>query len=291
MKSAIKYIVTAVLFLSTCFSASSQNKREEIRLDLNFGARNIHRAVESPGENLDFLNYLNDGNGNGNFGVLSFGISLSPDTNWSFYAGMSMLSDMLPSHMLLDVKKKLMTNAAGNDFGISGSMLLYPQYINEFNQYHYKTDIDLIADVDKNYRQINLYDLGFSILPYWKINKKRTAIHLATGAGIFGFLPFNQKIAQKKPNANFRRELIYQTSYSPALVSLSRAELSYILLRDNNFNLGIQVKTELLLSYRSLKYKRTINTWTTENSDIKTIKPRPAFYSKAEGSVGLYLKF
>lgn len=282
-----------LIFACTEKTASAQAKpqKEVIRLDIQFGGRFIQRPDQSPGSDIDFMNYLRDDFGKNSYGVLGFGFMLAPNDRWSFYTGFSMLSDMLPSHMRVIVKRKVNSLNQNWNWGIGSSLYTYPQYLNQFNQFHIQTDTGIIADLNSNYRQRTLLDIGLSVMPWFTYRYRRFRATLSTGIGINSFVPFKEQIAQKKPNSNYRREIRYETNIVPALTSHSETEITYNLLYNKHISLGVMAKGEFLMARRTIPYTRTIFTWTADNPLIETVKPGKTIYTKTDFSAGLYLKF
>jgi hypothetical protein len=292
LKSSI-YFSLALLFavgLNDSF-AQKASPRETMQFDLQFGGSVIHRATQANNPDIDFLNYLHGGTGNSKYGVMSFGFSLSPNEKWTFATGFSMLSDLLPNQMQVKAIRNIDSLNPRWDWGVEAQLYLYSQYIDEFNQFHIQSDTGLIGDLSSNYRQRTLYDLGMSALPFLKYNGRRMHVILATGLGLNSFLPFNEVIAQKKPVANFRREIRYETFYKPTLTSHTEVEGTFELYKNGPTSLGIILKATLLMGYRHLPYERTILTWTEDNRNTMNIHPKNRFYSKSDISGGMFLKF
>ncbi len=271
--------------------AQTATVKETMRLDLHFGGRLIHRAIVEPGENVDFLNYLYGGTGESLYGLLSIGFSLSPNENWTFDTKINLLSDLLPNQMQTQVTRRIRSINPAWDRGIKARFYLYPQYLDEFNQFHIIKDTELIGDLDPNYRQRSLYDLGISAMPYLNYKSRRFQATLASGIGLSSFIPFREVVTQKRPHANFRREIRYKTLYKAALSSHSEVEATFDLFSNSRNSFGLLVRAEALLSFRNLPYERTVYTWTEENKRVDKINPKNRFYSKSEFSGGLFFKF
>jgi hypothetical protein len=297
MRTAKYLLVQAACFIllianiDNTASAQVKPQKEVIRLDIQFGGRFIQRANQPIGSDIDFMNYLRDDFGKNSYGVLGFGFMLAPNDRWSFYTGFSMLSDMLPNHMRVTVKHKVDSLNRNWNWGLGSSLYTYPQYLNQFNQFHIQTDTGIIADLNSNYRQRTLFDIGLSVMPWFSYSYKRFQANLSTGFGINSFVPFNEQIAQKKQNSNYRREIRYETSLKPALTSHSEAEITYNLLFNKHVSLGVIAKAEFLMARRTIPYSRTIYTWTTDKPLSENVKPKKKIYTKTDFSAGLFLKF
>lgn len=289
---SILFCISLLSFLDgNTIYAQTATAKETMRLDLHFGGRFIHRAIVEPGENIDFLNYLHGGTGNSLYGLMSIGFSLSPNENWTFDTKINLLSDLLPNQMQTQVTHRIRSINPVWDWGIKARFYLYPQYLDEFNQFHLLKDTELIGDLDPNYRQRSLYDLGISAMPFLKYKSARFQATLASGIGLSSFIPFREVITQKRPAANFRREIRYKTLYKVALSSHSEVEATFDLIRKSRNSFGLLVRAEALLSFRNLPYERIVFTWTEENKVVDKINPKNRFYSKSEISGGLFFKF
>ena len=265
--------------------------KETMRLDLHFGGRIIHRAPVKTGNDIDFLNYMYGGTGSSLYGMMSIGFSLSPNENWTFDTRINLLSDLLPNQMQTQVTRRIRSITPMWDWGVKARVYLYPQYLDEFNQFHIIKDTGLIADLSHNYRQRSLYDLGISAMPYFKYAGHRFQATLASGLGLNSFIPFREVITQKEPAANFRREIRYKTFYKAVLSSHTEAEATFDFIKNSRTSFGLLLRAELLLSYRNLPYERTVFTWTEDNVTVDKINPKSRIYSKSEFSGGLFLKF
>lgn len=265
--------------------------KESLRLDIQSGGRFIHRTPQPIEPDIDFLNFLHNGTGNNSYGVMSIGISLSPNEQWTFASKLSLLSDLLPSHMQVQAIRIIDSLNPGWSWGMKAQTYVYPQYLDEFNQFHHQTDTGLIADLDHNYRQRTLYDLGISTMPFLRYKGRRLQATLASGIGLNSFIPFREIVAQKKPGGNYRREIRYETKYKVALASHTDIGFTYNLYQNSDFELGLLMQAEFLMMYRNLTYQRMVITWTEETQTIDNIKPKNRFYSKGDISGGLFLKF
>lgn len=287
----------AVCFLILLFAgvknACSQSvEAQPFRLDLQFGGRMVHRKLQPLTNNLDFLNYLNGGgNGNSIYGVMRLGLSFAPSDRWKFDIGLGVFSDLLSSQLNIQAARNIKAITASWGWGILTEFEIYPQYIDEYNQYHIITDVNLIGDLDKNYRQNTLYDMGFSVRPFLRYTGEKLNFCFSTGPGLNAFRSFDVNVTQKKPQGNLRREIRYETNFNPVLTSHSGAEVSYTFCHSEKISFGILAKAEVLIGSRNITYTRTVSTWTAENPLIENIHPDKTFYSKTEITGGVFVKF
>ncbi|MBV2247989.1 MAG: hypothetical protein KUL83_12535 [Lentimicrobium sp.] len=292
MKNLIHTGYLIALIFTGIFSAGAQSAgTRPFRLDMQFGGRMIHRELQPLTENPDFLNYLNGGNGNSAYGVLRLGFSFTPNDRWTFDAGLGMFSDLFSSQLNVQATRNIKAISSSWGWGMMAGFEIYPQYLDEYNQFHIQKDVDMIGDLDKNYRQHTLYDLGISLRPFLCYTGEKLIFSFSTGAGLNVFKPFEVLIVQKKPLGNLRREISYETDFKPVLTSHSGAEFSYTFYRGEAVSLGILAKAEVLFGFRNLTYTRTILTWTADNAHCETIYPDKTIYSKADITGGVFVKF
>jgi hypothetical protein len=280
------------LLLPGVYSVSAQSAdNQSFRLGLQFGGRLIHRELQPLTENLDFLNYLYGGNGNSAYGVLRLGFSFAPNERWTFDAGLGVFSDLFSSQLNVQAARYIKAISSSWGWGIMSGFEVYPQYIDEYNQFHIQKEVELIGDLDKNYRQQTLYDLGISLRPFLRYTGEKLSFTFSAGPGLNAFKPFEVKIMQKKPLGNLRREIRYETSFKPLATVHSGAEFSYTFYQSEAVSFGLLAKAELIAGIRNLPYSQTILTWTAENPLTETIHPDKTFYSKADLTGGVFVKF
>jgi len=201
------------------------------------------------------------------------------------------LSDLSPNQLNLSVKYETDSLRTGIVWGLKGAFCAYPQYLNEFNQYHKIQDTGFTADLNTNYRQISVYDLGFAAGPYLSISYNRLHGEIGINLGVSGFLPFNETITQKQTEANLRREINYKTAYSAALFLNPEIEFCFDLNKSTRTKVGIMISAGSLLSQRSINYTRNTATWTNENTVTEKVNPGKILYSKTEIKGGFYISF
>ncbi len=291
--SRINAFVTILLitFSSLALSAQNQFKEEKFFLSLQFGGRNIHRDSLANTANIDFMNYLYRQSGAPEYGILALDFRLTPRPGLQVGIQTVFLSDLNPNQLNLNIKYEADSLKQGILWGLKGAFFAYPQYLNEFNQYHKIQDTGFTADLNTNYRQISVYDLGFAAGPYLSIAYKRLHGEIGINLGVSGFLPFNETIAQKKTEANLRREINYKTTYSAALFLNPEMEFCYDLNNSTRRKVGIMISAGSLLSQRSINYTRNTDTWTNDNTVTEKVKPGKILYSKTEIKGGFYISF
>jgi hypothetical protein len=254
-----------------------------------FGARFITCDSFPDRENLDFLNYLYDANGrkiSPDYGYLGMASHLWFRGTWEMDIKLTMYDDFVPDQMNFSVQY-FPLHHLGFNLGIYG----YSQLINEYNQYHYQTDTGFYGDVDPNYRQRSLYDIGIIAGPMITHQGKRFSGSLKFNAGLGTFLSFSESISQKKINSNFRREFKYTTQTKPVFFFFPELGARFDLFRFSQATLGIQLQASYYLARRSIDYTRKILNWTSEDQVEEKVKNPEHHYSKFDVDFGFYLRF
>jgi len=272
--------------------ASAQSaRREQMEIHLHYACRETHRSSQPPGDNIDFLNYLNYKADTGCTGIVRFGFTWSPSEKWTFMADLGMMSDMRFSQMNIGASRIIGKVGNNTSWGLSAGISAYPVYLNEFNEYHLLKDTGLVADLDANYRQQILYDPGLELMPFLLYKKGKFSLRAGTGLRISTFLPFNLLIMQKKEGGNFRREIRYETLFKPALSSFSALKATLMLTDKPGLSVGLQASAQLLFGMRTIPYKRSVLTWTADNRITDEIKPGSKPFTVTEVSGGIVFRF
>jgi hypothetical protein len=254
-----------------------------------FGARFITCDSFPDGNNLDFLNYLYDANGgkiSPDYGYFGMASHLWLRGNWELDLKFSMYDDFTPNQINISTQY-FPLKYLGFNLGIYG----YSQLMNEYNQYHHHTDTGFYGDIDPNYRQRSIYDIGIIAGPVIAHQWKRFSGCLKINAGLGTFLSFTESISQKKTDANFRREYKYTTKATPAFFFFPELAVGYDLFRCSGSTLGIQLQASYYLAKRSIDYTRNTLNWTTEITAEEEVVSPEHHYSKFDVDVGIYLRF
>jgi hypothetical protein len=288
------FVIIQLLLLLTGISqtkAQESVKREKFLFSLNFGGRCINRDSLANTENLDFMNYLYRQENAAEYGFISLNFRMAPTEKIEVSATAVLLSDLSPNQLNLDVRYKMAEQDRPLGWGLIGSFFIYPQYLENYNSYHILRDTGFTADLNSNFRQISIFDLGFAIGPTMNYHYKRFHTELSFRTGISGFVAFDESIYQKKTDANLRREYLYETRFSPAVFFMPEAEAGFDLISSGRTNFGIMLRAGGMWSNRAINYTRTTYTWTSENSVSNDIKPDKKWYRKTEMQGGFYIAF
>lgn len=284
---------TLLIILLICIVLSGLNAQERFiekySFSMCFGARSLACDSFPDNENLDFLNYLYNakgGNLSPDYGYLGMASHLWLHGNWEVDIKLLMYDDFIPNQMNISAQY-FPVHYLGFNFGING----YSQLMNEFNQYHHNVDTGFYGDIDQNYRQRSLYDLGFIGGPVLAIQESRFSGILKLNAGFGTFLSFSESISQKKINSNFRREFIYSTEPTPSFFFFPELSLTFDILEFSHSMLGIQMQASYYLARRSIDYTRKTLIWTTDYPVSEKVISPVHPYAKFDIDVGIYLRF
>jgi hypothetical protein len=254
-----------------------------------FGARIITCDSFPDDDNLDFLNYLYNANESiisPDYGYLGMASHFWFKGNWEMDIKLCMYDDFVPDQMNISAQY-FPLKYLGFNLGIYS----YSQLMNEFNQYHHHTDTGFYGDIDPNYRQCSLYDIGIIGGPMITHQVKRFSGSLKLNAGLGTFLTFSESVSQKKTNSNFRREYKYTTRTTPAFFFFPELAAGFDLFRFSHATLGIQLQASYYLAERSIDYTRVTLNWTSETQVEQDVNSPKHHYSKFDVDFGIYLRF
>ncbi len=292
IRSSFVIIQLLLLFISgRGLMAQQPPEKEKFCFSMNFGGRFINRDSLANTEDLDFMNYLYRQKNSAEYGFISLNFRIAPAEKIEFGANVVFLSDLSPNQLNFDIRYKPVIHDKPISWGLIGSFFIYPQYLENFNSFHMLRDTGFTADLNPNFRQISIFDLGIAAGPTMNYKYKRFHTEISFRTGISGFVSFDEQISQKKTDANLRREYHYETRFSPAVFFMPEAEVSFSLISGSRSNFGLTMRAGGMWSKRAINYKRTTYTWTTENEIVGDISPEKRWYSKIEIQGGFYIAF
>jgi hypothetical protein len=271
--------------------AQQQQTREKFLFSFNFGGRYINRDSLANTEDLDFMNYLYRQENSAEYGLLSLNFRMAPTEKFEVSATAVLLSDLRPRQLNLDIRYNMSEKDKLPGWGLIGSFFIYPQYLENYNSYHILRDTGFTADLNPNFRQISIFDLGIAIGPSINYHYRRFHTEISFRTGISGFVSFDETISQKKTEANLRREYLYETRFSPAVFFMPEAEVGFDIISSGRTNFGIMLRAGGMWSKRAINYTRTTYTWTSDNSISNDIKPDNEWYRRTEIQGGFYIAF
>ncbi len=270
---------------------TGKNGSETFSLGVHFSGQSIFRNPQPAGSSIDFMNYLGDGKPVQTCGLINLVFGMNPVPGWTISTTLSINSSMAPGHMQISVMHLPGDTLPGWHFGWKTSLVMFPRYLNEFNRFHIERDSLLFADLNHNYRQRLLYDASLRVMPVAAYRGDKIRFRVAAGPGIAVFMPFSERIEQKKPDGNFRRTITYETEASPAAVLAAETEVYISLFRFRHTEGGLLLRAGSLLSYRQIRYRETVRTWTAENAETRRVSPGRQFSSLTEAGGGFYVNF
>lgn len=284
--SLIALLVFSIAFINHIQAQEKQAEKriKKYKISTWFGTRNISSEVFGINQNLDFINFLNSNNDYAEDDYLGFAAHLWLKGNWEAKLQFALNSSFSPSSF----------NVKGVYFpikhlGLSIGAFAYPQLINEFNYFHLLTDLGYYADINSNYRQREVHDLGISAGIVLPINYRFLHFELQLNGGFSSYNSFREVIRQKQINSNLIKEIEYTTKISPTFFISPELEIYADIVKIKNAMLGIQLQTSWLKSKKNIDYQRIIYVWTANSPITDQINSPKHNVDLFEINVGIYM--
>jgi len=277
-------VVIALISLFPFISQAQNTKSKQFGISIGNQAAYCNK-IENP-DNLNFLNYAYTDNFTGNLLYIAFNAYYEFSDKLHLNMLVGMYSDLAP------VKYNFaFSYLPYNLFGFGVSFLGYPQYIDDYNLFHWENDRGLIADLDSNFRQEKVYNTGLAAGPEFAFSNKWLAMNLRTHLGVRWTEKFNTSIIQKEINGNYKRLYEYSVGRNLNLYLLPELELRFKIITLEKSSLGIKIRTAAEFSNRTLNYTRTTHEWIYADGISENIKFAPQQYSTFETDLGIYLSW
>ena len=283
----IKYFLFGIALMTNFAILQAQETDDRpYKITLLGGSREISNDSLPDASDLDFMNYLYHQDQYADYELAGFAFDWTINPIWKLGLRILSESDLNPRELSLSAQythKSL--------WGLNFTAFTYPQYIDNFNQFHLNKDAGYIADIDPNFRQVSISDRGFSVGPFIHFEHKRMFFNLRLNAGISWFTQLKESIAQKEFQSNLRREFRYQTKGSASLFISPEAEIGIDCFKIGNSWCGVQLRGSFLYSKRVINYSRTLYYWTPDNPQSEKVTNPRHKYEKKEGDFGFYIRF
>lgn len=241
---------------------------KERRIGFAVGNQGSYCDSFPDGANLDFLNYVYRDKYTGNLAYISFSGYFKFSDTLDLSVNIGMYSDLAPTKHNFSIRY-FPYRILG--FGIS--YMGYPQYVNEFNQYHWNTDQGLYADLDPNYKQHKMFNYGLAIGPEIRYSYSNISVDFRTHVGIRWVDILDVEILQKAINGNFRRVIHYRTDPSPNLYFYPEINLGLKLFTISKTDIGIRFRSAAEYSKRAISYTRSTYDWVADEPIVSKVKP------------------
>ncbi len=285
----IKRIFIVVFLISIYHllpAQESDNFLKSFKISIFFGGR-IETVDSFPNkDNIDFMNYV------------------------------GFIDDYLPDYIYIgfkahfDFKNNFGTNirlVLGDLTGIDLSGEYYPYksigfvagfntyrvFINDYGQYHKieAADDNLYGDLETNYRQETLQDLGFyaGVILYKNLGFFKPKLTL--NAGFSSFTKFETDVFQKQIGGNFKNRYSYSTKLTFTPFFYPKLNLDFDLIKFKKSTLGLSLYSAWYVSPKAINYDVTYSEWTDDNAVKKEVKPDKHFYSEFDFDAAIYLRW
>jgi hypothetical protein len=281
-------LVFSIAFINHIQAQEEQAEKriEKYKISTWFGTRNISSEIFELNQNLDFINYLNSNDEYAEDDYLGFAAHFWLKGNWEAELEFALNSSFRPSSF-----KVRSVYFPIKHLGLSIGAFAYPQLIDEFNNFHLLTDLGYFGDINSNFRQREVHDLGISAGIVLPINYHFLHFELQLNGGFSSYNKFKEIIKQKQINSNLIKEIEYTTKISPAFFISPELEIYADIVKIKNTVLGVQVQASAFKSKKNIDYQRTVYIWTANNPVIEQINSPNHTVEKFELDFGLYLSF
>jgi hypothetical protein len=284
MNTKLLQILIVSLILFPALSVAQDNER--FKISFWFGVREIARDSMPDNANLDFMNYVLDTKRRDIEQYAGIGFQYKPFRNWDFELKFTSLSDLDPRQFDLNATRRISPYLRA-----TAGIFTFPVYIEDYFAYHFHTSPGFIGDINSNFRQRIIREWGIKTGVVFALNHKRFNGLLKANAGMASFDRFDESVAQKKNNANLRREFRYATHFAPSLFFNPELEAGFDCFKLGNTIFGAQLKTNLFITRQAINYTRTVYYWTEEAPETQRItNPRHSFL-KYDADLGVYCRF
>lgn len=280
----IRFAFLLIIIISPLLNNAQSIKTKQFGLSLGNQAAYCEK-IQNPSD-LNFLNYAYTDNFTGNLLYLTLNAYYEFTNNMQLNMVVGMYSDLAP------VKYNFaFSYLPYNLFGIGVSFLGYPQYIDNYNQFHWDNDTGLIADLDANYRQEKVYNAGLAAGPEFAYSNSWLALNLRAHFGVRWVEKFNTSIVQKQINGNYKRLYQYHIGRNPNPYLLPELEVQVKVITLSKSSLGIKLRAAAELSKRTLNYTRTTYEWLYTSRVSEEITFGSQKYSTFETDLGIYFSW
>jgi len=273
----------AFLLFWQCITAQVLTEK---RFEMFFGAQGISCDSFPDGSNIDFLNYIEKDDFSGNCAYIGFAGSAKVGEKVLCSVLVGMYSDLSPVNYNVSASYSLF-----RFIGFGASFLGYPQLIDRYDMYHWNTDVGMYANLNPNYRQRRLYNLGFAAGPQLNYKNKWININMKLHAGVRWTRSLEDAILQKQIAGNYIRLISYETSNSPSLYFFPEVKVGIKLFRISETSIGLRSRFSSEITQRFINYSVISSEWTLDNSSESYIKSPKHNYSKIDFDFGIYFEW
>lgn len=281
--------VSLVLLLSFVFTTKLNAQwLEEVQASSWFGFRQIECEVHTPGEHLDFMNYLR-----------------ANTEDWEDeYLGVHYLLK-IRGHMQLDIKMALNSGLYLDAYtfkirhfpvpfmGWSLGVFSQPFDFRHYDEFLLNRDTEYFTDLrnSTNYSYMNVSDHGLMAGLVLPADYKFLHLTLQLNGGVSTFGSFEDVFGQKRKNSNYRRELHYESRSSYNWFFLPEAALSIDLLRIKDIRIGIQAQASWYVTNKYVDYELSTYEWTYDDPVSIHVDMPGHRLTKLEYDAGLIIRF
>ena len=270
-----------------CFSLLGQKLDLKTReFSFSLGAVETRMEKFPANENLDFLNYYDTYPEYFDYLVVNLGYRFDFFSKMSADIKLIVMSDLVPDNY--DISAYYHFN---NTIGIGFGSMLNKIYFSNFEQFQAQILPDYYL-TDENFRQIQVYDLGFYLTPMFKlIRNDRFQTTFKFDIGVSSFLKEGSVFYHKRKFANERLIYNYNTKNSFQPFINPKIEMRLQAFNINKTTVGLLLNSNFYLGKKSINYMRSIQRWTSDNEINELVKTPKHLNTRFETDFGLYVKW
>jgi hypothetical protein len=285
----IKKTVVVLFFLLVYHLAIAQDSEKflkSFKVSMFFGGRSETVDSFPNNENIDFMNYV------------GFFDDYVINNIYIGFKGYFEFKNNFAAKVRLLLGDVTGINVAGeyypfNNIGFNLGFNTYRVYINDYSLYHKIEAVDngLYGDLESNYRQQVVQDLGFYTGAIFYKNFGFFKPKLELNIGMASFTKFNAEVFQKQIDGNFKARYYYSTKCTFTPFFNPKLNLDFDIIKFKKSTLGMSLNTAWYVSKKAINYRVEYNEWTLDNATVKDVKPDKHYYSLFDLDAAIYLRW
>ncbi|HPR31989.1 MAG TPA: hypothetical protein PLK12_07835 [Prolixibacteraceae bacterium] len=280
MKSAI--ILFSVFLLHGLF-LRAQDRQQRIEFSITSGYRHVDVERQQPGIDFDFLNYAKPVRMHS---LSNRGLGVEYHVNDKLHVGLTgfFFNNLKPEEL------DFFSDYFFSDYlGLDLMIYLKTFCMLDFEIGQHNTNPGYI-DLDRNRREFQTGDLGFSFSPILRLNIfRRVEVLMMCNLGLASFLEEETWLYLKKQFSNEIQGYHYQTKLAFQPYINPRINLRIKVLEGERGVLGILYNTNFFYSERSMNYDRSVHTWTEGNTVAQKVEPPKHTFYRYEINAGIFV--
>ncbi|GAA4827618.1 hypothetical protein [Algivirga pacifica] len=279
----LTFFITLSLLSLNLFAQVPIFKNQEFSLSV--GASELYLKQSSSNKELDFINYIDTYPEYNDYIIARLAYRADLSKQLSADIQLILMDDLLPDNYDISTHYFLK-----NGLGIGIGSILNKNHITYFEEYQLENLPDYYL-MDSNVKQFTAYDLGFYISPAIKaLNYRFIRLLIKCDLGVSSFLKEETTFVQKKKLSNERLQYHYGTNIHFEPYIQPKVDLRLQTFKIKNTAIGLLFNSSYFYSQKSIRYTRTIYTWTSENNLSEKIQSPKHSFGRLQFDMGLFVK-